>query len=101
MLHSTDTFDEIFKSFSPDIQKEISDKLVELSHNPKHNTPFLKGLLKGKRKLRRGKIRLEFAICEECRRLEHEKYNKCADCEQMRDNTIKMIKVGYRGGVYK
>jgi len=83
-------FDDQLVGLSSDFVKEIKEKIEALCNNPFHNTRFMKGQHKGKRKARLNKSdRLVFVICEECRELGHDKrYNKCSDCHKTPENTI-------------
>ncbi len=72
------------KKFSDKVgdNQRIKNVIKRILLNPKHNSTFLKGdLLRGKRHIWVGKPdRIIFAICEECKQLNHQKYNKCSDC---------------------
>lgn len=67
------------------VQERINDLVVD----PWHNTEFLKGQYKGKRKIWLNDAdRLVFVICEECRELDHYKFNLCSDCDDTAENTL-------------
>jgi mRNA-degrading endonuclease RelE of RelBE toxin-antitoxin system len=76
------------------------EALRELSNEPYRAKEFLKGEFRGKRKYRRGRMRIIFAVCEECRRLNHRRFNQCADCDEMPNRAIKLFELGFRGAVY-
>jgi len=76
------------------------DALREIVRDPYKVSVFLKGDLKGKRKFRKGRVRIVFAICEECRRLGHQQINQCVDCDEIPNNAIKVFDVGLRGQIY-
>ncbi len=84
------------------IKKSTRKAYEKLSQNPKLGTTFLEGTLRGKRKLKfmGDKLRLEFAICEECRSLNHTSLNNCKDCEQIPNNAVKIFDVFFRGRGY-
>jgi mRNA-degrading endonuclease RelE of RelBE toxin-antitoxin system len=99
---ATDYFQKDFASLAQlDIKKRISDAVVELTKNPYHNTKGLTGDLAGQRSYRKGDIRILFAICEECRKLNHQNKNACIDCDEIKDKAIKLFTVDYRGRVYE
>jgi hypothetical protein len=80
------------------IKEAIKKAYRQLSEDPFHNTMFLKGPLRGKRKKKfmGEKLRIEFAICKECRKLGHKDLNKCVDCEYIPDNSVKIFDIFYR-----
>lgn len=99
VLQSTNVFDKRYSAFRS--EKERIDKGIKnLSEHPGHNTKFLKGEFRGKRVCRIGKIRIIFAICEECRKEGHITLNGCVDCNEMQDKTIKLFDIDNRGNVY-
>lgn len=79
----------------------LKDRFHGLLDNPYHNTGFLKGVLRGKRSDRNGKTRFVFAVCEECRKLGHQKINRCLKCEENPDKTIIFFTLDWRGKAYK
>ena len=82
------------------IKKTIDEKLTK---NPRLNDSWYKGDMRGKHKkyVMNKKIRVVFAICEECRKLEHIEYNRCANCEKQIDKTITLFDVLKRGDDYR
>jgi len=81
--------------------KRIEKMLWVLSQDPYNNSEQLKGEHDGKKKTRVGDFRITSAICEECRRLGHVKKNRCADCAEQRDNTVKLFDIGLRPRAYR
>ncbi len=82
--------------------KDIRKAYESLSQDPYSGTVFLTGTLRGKRKIRfmGKKLRITFAICEECRRHGHRVFNSCVDCEYIQDNAVKIFDVFLRGRGY-
>ena len=78
----------------------LRDRFHNLLENPYNNTKFLKGPLRGKRSDRNGNIRFVFAVCEECRKLNHGQLNLCANCGENPDNTIIFFAAGPRKNIY-
>jgi hypothetical protein len=80
------------------IKESIERAYGRLSQDPYSGTIFLKGPLRGKRKLKfmGKKLRIEFAICEECRRLGHKNLNKCMDCKHIPNNVVKIFDVFFK-----
>lgn len=88
------------KNRDPALYRRVEDAIRELARNPRSLSVFLKGEFKGKRKFRKGRIRIVFAICEECRRLGHLQINQCVDCDEIPSNAIKIFDIGLRGQIY-
>jgi hypothetical protein len=73
----------------PKSRDRVQERVNDLIADPWHNTEFLKGQYRGKRKIRLNDVdRLVFVICEECRELGHYRYNKCSDCDDTPENTL-------------
>ena len=67
----------------------VEERINDLIADPWHNTEFLKGQYRGKRKIRLNDTdRMVFVICEECRELVHYRYNLCSDCDETPENTL-------------
>ena len=87
----TKTFRKQIAGVNPEFRTRIEDRIQDLIADPWHNTKFLKGQYRGKRKLRLSRSdRLIFVICEECRELGHIIYNQCEDCNSISENTLKI-----------
>lgn len=87
----TKTFEKQINGLNPDFRGQVEGRINDLIADPWHNTRFLKGQYRGKRKLRLNRTdRLVFVICEECRELNHAIYNQCADCDTIPENTLKI-----------
>lgn len=82
------------------IVRRIHKGISDLYENPYQISEQLHGDLKGKRKHREGNLRIEFAICEECRKLGHDTINKCVDCGDMPENALKVFDADFRGAIY-
>jgi hypothetical protein len=89
-----DTYSPKFKKqlngLDPAFIAQIKAKIADLRNDPYHNTEFMKGQHRGRRKARlNGADRLAFVICEECHELGHDvRYNRCGDCADTPDNTL-------------
>lgn len=82
-------------------QHLVEKRLDDLRNDPYAGSYFLVGAtLKGKRALHAGKLRIVFAICEECRELEHTRFNDCYDCDEIPDNTIVVFTVDSHDRAY-
>ena len=69
--------------------KRVKAKIEDLRQDPRHNAPFGKGQWRGKRYIYISRAdRLFFAICEECRRENHRRFNQCLDCDETPDNVF-------------
>jgi hypothetical protein len=83
------SFSEQLVGMPPKFIESVKKKIEALSNDPYHNTRFMKGQHKGKRKARlNDSDRLVFVICEECRELGHWRYNRCRDCATTPENTL-------------
>jgi len=80
------------------IKESIRRAYEHLSRDPTFNTMFLEGTLRGKRKYKfmGAKLRIEFAICKECRRLGHTTLNNCIDCKDIPDDVVKIFDVFFK-----
>ena len=99
-VYLTTDFEKKLKKFDGRNKKRITKSIEKLSSNPYHNTTHLKGNFQGKRKYRAGDLRIVFAICEECQKLQHNRINNCIDCDDLPENRLKMFDVGLRGAIY-
>lgn len=87
----TKTFEKQINGFNDEFRSVVEARIEDLKADPWHNTQFLKGQYRGKRKLRLNRRdRLVFVICEECRELEHQIYNQCENCDETPENTLKI-----------
>jgi len=85
----TKTFKKQVKKLDSTFRRQIEERIRDLIADPWHNTQFLRGQYRGKRKLRLNRTdRLVFVICEECRELGHFVYNQCEHCDETPENTI-------------
>jgi len=85
----TPTFQSQLLGLSPSMKQRVEEKIEDLIADPWHNTEFLKGQYRGKRKVWLTRSdRLVFVICEECRELGHTVYNLCTDCDVTPENTL-------------
>lgn len=55
---------------------------------------------RGKRKYRKGDLRIIFAHCGECRSLAHQQYNGCEECTNNADDTLRFFAFGHRRDIY-
>ena len=82
-------FKEQIRGLEKGFRRKIEERIDDLKADPWHNTKFLKGQYRGKRKLWLNRSdRLVFVICEECRELGHTIYNQCSDCDTTPENTL-------------
>ena len=76
------------KKKSPERAKRIEGKIQEILKFPYQNIDFGKGLWRGKRKERVGDDRITFVVCKQCRKLGHQMFNRCGDCDDTPDETV-------------
>lgn len=84
------------------IKQRIIEKIKIICEHPSiPKTYFLHGDLEGKRSFWVSKnIRIIYAYCKLCRRLDHIKNNNCQDCQDMEDETVVFFTFGYHEEVY-
>ena len=94
----TKTFEKQLRGLNGKYLERVEEKIQDLVNDPWHNTAFLKGQYRGKRKLRLNRTdRLLFVICEECQELRHNGiYNDCDDCDDIPENTIKIAGIIFK-----
>jgi hypothetical protein len=66
----------------------IRDEVQAILVDPYRNVKFGNGIYRGKREWRVNSDRILFVVCEQCRKLGHQKYNLCSDCENTPDKTV-------------
>jgi mRNA-degrading endonuclease YafQ of YafQ-DinJ toxin-antitoxin module len=83
--------------------KRRTKKIIEdLKLNPYRKSTKLVDSLRGKRRIHIGpKKAIIYAICEECRKLEEEKFNACFECDEKEDNTVLLMVLIKRKHDYK
>ena len=96
----TKVFEKGLKKVDKVAQERIRNLVDDTLKNPYYNSVFLKGVLRGKRKRRAGVYRINYAICEECRKLSHTGLNECVDCSNCEDGCIKFFDCGHRDKFY-
>jgi len=98
---SPPSVEKIFGKLSQRNQELIRTKLNQFQENPQHFSTFLRGSLRGKRKIKvRGDLRIILAICGECRELGQTKVNKCIDCDSHSDDDVILFNIGTHKEVY-
>lgn len=73
---------------SPTRAKRIEEATQTILEDPYQKIDFGKGLYLGRRKWRVGKDRVIFVVCKQCRKLGHQRYNMCGDCEETPDENV-------------
>ncbi len=95
---------EEFKNDFSSLQKSdqtIAKKLIdEILQDPLRTSEVMKADYRGLRKRRKGRIRILFAYCKDCRQRNDEATRGCPDCSTMSDETIIFFYVGLRGILY-
>lgn len=85
----TPKFSEQLSTQNPLLVNQVKAKIDSLLQDPFHNTKFMKGQHKYRRKARlNDSDRLAFVICEECREFGYTRFNGCSDCEKTPENTV-------------
>jgi mRNA-degrading endonuclease RelE of RelBE toxin-antitoxin system len=88
----TETLDKQLRKLRDPIRiKRIKQKVDEIVEDPYRDIRFAAGRWRGKREERVGDDRLIFAVCEQCREQEHERYNHCFNCENIKGNTVRFF----------
>jgi len=82
--------------------RRISERFRDLESDPKHGAIDLQDpMFKGLKRVRAGKDRIVFQICEDCRaNLEIRELRNCIDCDNISEKGIKIFDVGTRDTIY-
>lgn len=99
-IRITTKLDKKLKKLDNTIYRRFVKGINSLSTDPYQKSERLVGDLKSLRKHRIGKLRIEFAICEECRKLKHTTINRCVDCDDIPENALKVFDADFRGAIY-
>ena len=97
----TETYQECFKNINKEYHKKVSVLIKEISQNPFMKSELMKGDYKGLRKRKKGRVRILYAYCKDCRERGDDKNRKCGCCEDMSDETIIFFYVGLKGILYE
>lgn len=99
----TDTFLEKLTEFKPhkNEYKKIKALLDEITKNPLRKSEVMKAHYKGLRKRKKGRIRILYAYCKDCRERGDDGNRGCAFCEDMLDEVIIFFYVGLKGILYE
>lgn len=102
-VRTTKRFNRKARKFkkNAEAKRKINESVEILKTNPYHNSMSLQGNYKGKRKNRKGDLRIVFAICEECRELGYTDINRCLDCDKHSDQTLMLFDVDSRPRAYR
>jgi mRNA-degrading endonuclease RelE of RelBE toxin-antitoxin system len=83
------------------LKERIEQAIQEMMIEPYKDSELLHDEYSGKRRTYVGKHRILYAVCEECRKLGHEKHNRCQDCSSLAGNTIVYFDVNLRKVAYE
>ena len=75
--------------------------IEEITRDPLRKSEVMKDDYKGLRKRRKGRIRILYAYCKDCRERGDDKNRGCAACKDMLDETIIFFYVGLKGILYE
>lgn len=83
--------------------RRIRKRLDDLMVDPKHGAiPLQDRLFKGLERVRAGKDRIIYQICEECRAdLLIQELRNCVDCDDIPENAIKVFVIDIRSSAYR
>ena len=96
----TDTFVDNLRKLDGSYRK-IADKLIkEIIQGPMRNSEIMQVDYEGLRKQRKGRIRVLYAYCRDCRERNDQLKRGCLDCEERKDDSIIFFQVGLRGQLY-
>ncbi len=93
-------FEHDFKNFDKKTQKRINTIILEEVLTNPYNFTLMKYEYAGVREVRLGRnLRILFAICDECREI-RTKINRCIDCSEIDQNSIKLLTSFYHKNKY-
>lgn len=83
--------------------EEIANRLIkDVLDDPLRRSELMRDKYKGLRKRRRGRVRILFVLCSECRERGEEELRGCPSdvCNEADDETMIFFHVGLRGILY-
>ena len=105
----TEAFNKCFEQYrrtNPRLEKRIRSVINRILINPKSpQSHFLqkeKGIdLRGKRRRHvSGKYVVIYAVCDECIKLEHQKFNQCSICNGKPQKRVIFFAIGHWDSIY-
>lgn len=96
----TQQFNEDFLSLEKTERERAKNLIEEMKLNPMRNSEIMKGDYKGLRKRRKGRIRLLYAYCKDCRNRNDHIRRQCEGCDTRDNETLMFFRVGLRGVLY-
>ena len=97
----TETYQECFNSLNKEYHNRVKALIKEIAQNPLLKSEIMKSDYKGLRKRKKGRIRILYAYCKDCRDRGNDEVQGCAICEDMSDETIIFFYVGLKGILYE
>lgn len=97
----TETFNKGFKSLNKQYNKKVEALIKEIMKGPLRKSELMKGDYKGLRKRKKGRIRILYAYCKDCRERGDDVNRGCAFCKDMTNETIIFFYVGLKGILYE
>lgn len=99
--HKTAQFAKAFRKLDTNAQKSIDKAIQEvLFLRPYESKRLVSPEFRGKRSLRKGDLRIIFAVCEECRALGEVHINNCENCNEHRTSDVIIFVCGHRKHIY-
>lgn len=83
------------------VHSKLAKKLIdEIRENPLHDSIVMRAEYQGLRRRAKGRVRILFTYCRDCRERHDEQNRGCPDCDQKPDEFIRLFDVGLRGKLY-
>jgi mRNA-degrading endonuclease RelE of RelBE toxin-antitoxin system len=97
----TPTFDDQYKELSNQYKQKMDDLIKEITQDPLNKSELMMSVYKGLRKKKKGRIRILYTYCKDCRGRGDDSYRACDGCNKRNDDTIIFFYVGLKGIIYK
>lgn len=97
----TETYEECFCGLNKEYHNKVKALLKEITQNPLLKSEIMKSDYKGLRKRKKGRVRILYAYCKDCRNRGDDVDRGCAFCSDMNDETIIFFYVGLKGILYE
>ncbi|MCL1970219.1 MAG: hypothetical protein FWF66_01990 [Candidatus Bathyarchaeota archaeon] len=73
------------------LKKRLYDQITEMEKEQQYSQVSLKGVLRGKWKMRVGDYRILYAYCQDCKLHKNQSFNGCSGCGTKGDNALRVF----------
>lgn len=97
----TETYQECFSGLNREYHNKVKALIKEITQNPLLKSELMKSDYKGLRKRKKGRVRILYVYCKDCRERGDDVNRDCAFCKDTADETIIFFYVGLKGILYE